>query len=120
MILQPYLASVEREGEFSGLFYGGVYSHGVRKIPVPGDYRVQDDFGAKDEPTVLSDDARAVCQAALKAIPHNGPLVYARVDLLRAPSGWVLNELEIAEPSLFFRHAPHSATHLVTALLNAV
>ena len=48
MMLQPYLETVETEGELSALYFDGVFSHGVRKIPVPGDYRVQDDFGASD------------------------------------------------------------------------
>ena len=35
--------------------------------------------------------------------------LYARVDALHTPKGeWVLNELEMIEPSLFFRHARHA------------
>jgi hypothetical protein len=46
------------------------------------------------------------------------PLLYARVDLLRDDAGrWVLNELEVVEPSLFFRHGPEAAHTLARALL---
>ena len=55
LMLQPYLESVETDGELSALYFDGEYSHGVRKVPVPGDYRVQDDFGASDEPYTFSD-----------------------------------------------------------------
>ena len=55
MMLQPFLDSVLKEGEYSAISFGGEFSHGVQKIPVPGDYRVQDDFGATDKPHVFSE-----------------------------------------------------------------
>lgn len=128
MMLQPYLASVEREGELSGIFFDGALSHAVRKVPAAGDYRVQDDWGAHDEPVVLEPEAIAVCEQTFAGMAacfrQRGwdiplPLLYARVDLLRDDAGrWVLNELEIVEPSLFFRHGPMAAHTLARALLS--
>lgn len=127
MMLQPYLASVEREGELSAIYFDGVLSHAVRKVPVAGDYRVQDDWGARDEPITLEPEALAVCEQTLTAtaacVRQRGwdlalPLLYARVDLLRDDAGrFVLNELEVIEPSLFFRHGPDAAQTLARALL---
>lgn len=127
MMLQPYLASVQTEGELSGIFFDGALSHAVRKIPAAGDYRVQDDWGAHDEPTVLEPEALAVCEQTFVGMAacfrERGwdielPLLYARVDLLRDDGGrFVLNELEIVEPSLFLRHGPESAQMLARALL---
>ena len=116
LMLQPYLPSVETQGEYSAICFGGQVSHGVRKVPVPGDYRVQDDFGAHDEPAELDPNAIALVHSALAAIPHEGPLTYARVDMLHTGETWVCNELEIVEPSLFFRHDPASPQRLVEAL----
>ena len=49
--------------------------------------------------------------------PTMGSLLYARVDLLRDGRGQLcLNELELVEPSLFFRHDPKSPARLVEAL----
>jgi hypothetical protein len=128
MMLQPYLTSVEREGELSGIFFDGALSHAVRKVPVAGDYRVQDDWGAHDEPVVLEPEALAVCEQTFAGMAacfrQRGwdiplPLLYARVDLLRDDAGrWVLNELEIVEPSLFFRHGPQGPHTLARALLS--
>ncbi|MCH8150635.1 MAG: hypothetical protein IH987_22125, partial [Planctomycetes bacterium] len=42
LLLQPYLPRVESEGELSLIYIEREFSHAVRKIPVPGDYRVQD------------------------------------------------------------------------------
>ena len=45
-------------------------------------------------------------------------LAYARVDFLRDRDGALaLNELELVEPSLFFRHAPWAAERLARAVV---
>ena len=38
VMIQPYHARVETEGELSAIFIDGQFSHAVRKIPVPGDF----------------------------------------------------------------------------------
>ena len=125
MMLQPYLETVETEGELSALYFDGVFSHGVRKIPVPGDYRVQDDFGASDEPYSFSLAEEAEIQGILRALQRvlsqqcnlEEALLYARIDVLRdGQGGLFLNELELVEPSLFFRHAQASPLSLAQAL----
>ena len=123
MMLQPYLSSVETHGEESLLLFGGRYSHSVRKIPVPGDYRVQDDWGARDEPWQhsVSEIEQATeyvrrIEAFLGLIP--GGLLYARLDGLRDDDGqWRLCEFEAIEPSLFLRHHPPAAGYLASLLL---
>jgi glutathione synthase/RimK-type ligase-like ATP-grasp enzyme len=123
MMLQPYLANVELEGELSVIVIDGEPTHAVQKIPVPGDYRVQDDYGASDKLVPLADDLRELAAVTLATteVILGTRLLYARVDALRMPdSGLVLNELEIVEPSLFFRHGRHAATRLSDALLARV
>lgn len=119
LMLQPYLPAVEREGELSALFFEGRFSHGVRKVPVPGDYRVQDDFGASDGPHAFSRPELALAGEVVRTVERRfGRLLYARVDFLRADDGaLVVNELELVEPSLFLRHAPEAAATLTDALL---
>ena len=86
------------EGEFSVLYWGGTTSHGVQKIPVPGDYRVQDDLPRKTSawtpPPEVLDIAERAIDVAQDAWTN------ARVDLLRDPDhGWCVIELEMLEPS---------------------
>lgn len=117
-LLQPYLDRVERDGEFSAIFVDGAFTHGVRKVPVAGDYRVQDDFGAHDEPWSPTAAERDLARAIVANLPF--PWLYARVDLLRDESGaLLLTELEAVEPSLFFRHGPAAAECLAAALIAA-
>lgn len=128
LLLQPYLARVEREGELSAIYFDGQLSHAVRKIPVAGDYRVQDDYGAADQPHRLRTDERELAEQALAAFaeivrelpgePVELPLLYARVDLLHDDDDRpLLCELELIEPSLFFRHSREAADRLSDALL---
>lgn len=121
MILQPYLPAVETEGELSVVVLDGAASHGVRKVPVAGDYRVQDDFGATDERVPIDAELGALADRALAAasqvLGRSEPWLYARVDALRWQGHLVLNELEVIEPSLFFRHAPEAADRFARALV---
>lgn len=122
MMLQPYLPAVEVFGEVSAVCVEGRPAHWVRKIPVPGDYRVQDDHGASDEPYRPGPGdvalVESVLATAMRALGRERPLLYARVDLLRGPGDdWMLTELELIEPSLFFRHGPSTAERLADALL---
>ena len=81
-------------------------------MPVPGDYRVQDDFGAKDYPIAFPDVALA--KRTVDAV--GSALLYARADFLIADEGLLLTELELVEPSLFFRHGRHAADRLAQAI----
>lgn len=119
MLLQPYLQSVEQLGELSLVFIDGQFSHAVHKFPVPGDYRVQDDFGARDEPARITDEQMDLaCRVIAAAAPG---LLYARTDFLHDDDGNLrLTELELVEPSMFFRHGADAADRLADALIRRV
>ena len=119
MMVQPYLESVETEGELSAIFIDGKYTHGVQKIPVEGDYRVQDDFGASDISYTFTEAEIQTMQEVLLHVPDQKELLYARFDYLRDAKGMLLlNELELVEPSLFFRHCEDSAVALANAIVH--
>jgi glutathione synthase/RimK-type ligase-like ATP-grasp enzyme len=116
VMLQPYLAGVETLGERSAVAIDGEVTHFVRKVPVAGDWRVQDDHGAADFPHDPSDAERDLVARALGAV--GTVLPYARVDwLLDAEGAPRLVELELVEPSLFLRHGAHAAERLADALV---
>ena len=124
MMVQPYLERVERFGEESIMLVDGEVTHAVRKTPVPGDYRVQDDFGATDAPIEPGPSESDLARRIMKMVAERfdvPPLLYGRVDLLRDAHGSpMLNELELVEPSFFFRHAPAAAERLAHSLLDRI
>ena len=118
MMVQPYLNSVETEGELTAVFIDGTCTHGVQKIPVKGDYRVQDDFGASDHPYEFTASEITEMERVLLSVPDHKNLLYARIDYLRDGDGTLLlNELELIEPSLFFRHCEESAILFAEAII---
>jgi glutathione synthase/RimK-type ligase-like ATP-grasp enzyme len=98
-LVQPFLPSVEREGELSVVCFDGVVSHAVRKQPAAGEYRVQEQYGGTvhlvDAPSGARELAARVC-TLLPVAP-----LYARIDMLQSPDGWQVIEVEATEPSLF-------------------
>ncbi|MDP6933746.1 MAG: hypothetical protein QGG40_12560, partial [Myxococcota bacterium] len=111
----------------SAIFFDGELSHTVQKVPVPGDYRVQDDWGATDRPAPFTEDqvalARSIVGCAESILFPGAPrcLLYARVDFLVDDDGQeVLTELELVEPSLFFRHDSGAADRFAAAICRRV
>ena len=86
-------------------------------MPVEGDYRVQDDYGASDMPWEAPEEWKSQCMHMLRKLPEM-PL-YARCDFLHGPhhQAWLI-ELELIEPSLFFRHDPQSPQRFAKVLVD--
>lgn len=117
-LVQPFLPEVASAGEWSLMFFGGVFSHAVLKRPAAGDFRVQEKHGGTAEAADPPAAATAVAQQVLAALPDRGlrGVLYARVDLVETASGFKLMELELIEPQLFFRLDPDGARRLARAL----
>jgi hypothetical protein len=117
-MIQPFLPSIQTEGELSLLFFGGAYAYAIRKRPRAGRWTASD-LDARFTAIAPPAGAIAVAQMALAAAPS--PPLYARVDLVCAPAGdWRLIELELIEPYFFLVFAPAGADALARALLRAM
>jgi len=93
----------------------------VQKIPLEGDYRVQDDFAASDTPYTFTEKERSMMGEVLHSVPDHKSLLYARFDYLLGDDGTLLlNELELIEPSLFFRHCKETANIFADAIVKRV
>ena len=115
-MIQPYLPSIETEGETSLLFFGGQLSHAVNKRPVAGEFRIQVQFGgqyaAVAEPPA---GALALAERTLTAIGED--LLYARIDMARGPDGeWLLMEAELIEPDFYLGSAPDGGARFAAAV----
>lgn len=120
VLLQPYLASVDKDGETALIFFEGQFSHAIRKGALL--HRDEGPTRALFAPEKISSrqpgaDELALAGAVLAAL-RESPLTYARVDLIRAADGSpCLLELELTEPSLFFHYASGSADRFAAAVL---
>ncbi len=114
VMVQPYVASVDRDGELAVVLFDGQISHAARKgaVLLPG-----------VDPLAVAGDVRpempdalfaAVAERVAAAIP--GPWLYARIDLVATPSGPTVMEVEATEPALFLRSDAAAAGRLVDAI----
>lgn len=124
MLLQPYLSSVQTKGERSAIYIDGEVTHYVKKTPGdPNDYRVQDDLGGLDELHSPSKAEIEFVQCVLRFLRDRkswgkDQVLYARIDwLLDDDEMPRLVELELAEPSLFFRYSNHAAERMAKAIV---
>lgn len=102
-MIQPYLPSIESEGEVSLIFFDSRFSHAIRKRPQPGDFRTQPEYDGIIAAHAPAADELAAAHAILASIDE--PLLYARIDLVRDERGRpVLMELELVEPDLYLEH----------------
>ena len=115
-MIQPYLPTIETEGETSLLFFGGELSHVVGKRPVAGEFRIQVQYGgqyaALPEPPA---GALSLAEQTLAAIGED--LLYARIDMARSPEGqWLLMEAELIEPDFYLGSAPEGGRRFAEAV----
>lgn len=120
LMAQPFCAEVLDKGELSLIYFhdrtAWGYSHSILKKVKAGDFRVQEKFGGSIEKHHPSAEAFAVAEQALNALPEPG--LYARVDLIPYEGKWVVAEMELVEPELFFRFDNAAPKRLCNALLN--
>jgi glutathione synthase/RimK-type ligase-like ATP-grasp enzyme len=114
VLVQPHVEEIVTRGEWSLVFFGGQYSHGVIKQPAAGDFRVQGELGgtaaSAQAPDHLIDAARHI----LSFSPS--PLLYARVDGVERERRFMLMELEINEPYLFIGLDADAAVRFAEAI----
>ncbi|UGQ12867.1 hypothetical protein LO772_04400 [Yinghuangia sp. ASG 101] len=121
VMVQPYLDAVDTAGESALLFFGGRYSHAVRKSALlrgPADHGA-DVLAAESIVARDATDAELhLAQRVLCAVPGGiRRLLYARVDLLPGADGTpVVLELELAEPSLFLGRTQQAAERFAAAI----
>ncbi len=114
-MVQPFLRSIVDEGEFSLFYFDGEFSHAINKRPKPDDFRVQEEHGGVITKFAANEELLSIGEKVLNELDEI-PL-YARVDLIRGNTGeFQLMELELIEPSLYFRFGEAAASMFVSKL----
>jgi glutathione synthase/RimK-type ligase-like ATP-grasp enzyme len=119
MLVQPFMASVANEGEYSIMLFDGVFSHAILKRPKAGDFRVQPHLGGSEISCPPPAGAVDLAKTALAAAPAEA--LYARVDMVADENGALrIMELELIEPALWLQHAPDKGAAFASAVRRAV
>lgn len=115
LLLQPFQQAIVEHGEDALMLFNGQFSHAVRKVAKPGDFRVQDDHGGTvhpHQPTPEQIELAEIAMSACLPVP-----VYGRVDMVQIePRRFAVMELELIEPELWLRYHPAAATAFAQAI----
>jgi glutathione synthase/RimK-type ligase-like ATP-grasp enzyme len=115
VMVQPFRSGIAR-GELSLVFIAGELSHVVRKLPAPGEFRIQGRFGGRYVQEQAATEPVALAQWVLEAT--GAAFLFARVDLIESDDGgFELSEVEATEPDLYLALADDAADRLADAIV---
>jgi len=117
-IIQPFLPEILESGEWSFIFFNGIYSHSLIKQAKPGDFRVQPAHGGTAHPQYPDAELIAVAQQYVNSYAKN--CLYARVDGTFVNGEFLLMELELIEPFLFLNTGPQNYEKYYKALMELI
>lgn len=115
-LLQAFQSDIGALGETTLTFIDGVFSHAIRRRLKPGEWRANLQYGATPEAFDPPPEVVEAARLYLDAAPQ--PPVYARVDGLARADGFMLMELELIEPYLYFEFVPGRAERMAQALVS--
>jgi glutathione synthase/RimK-type ligase-like ATP-grasp enzyme len=98
-LVQSYIPEIVAVGEYSLIFFNGVFSHAVLKSPAVDDFRVQHYYGGTIQE--ITPDAKMLGSAQALVASFAKDSLYARVDGVLIDGVFHLMELELIEPYLF-------------------
>ncbi len=109
-MVQRWMPSVETYGERSLVWIDGEITHAIRKTP-----RFAGGVEQVSGEVEIAADERMFAERALA--PFADELLYGRVDMVRDTEGVLrIMELELIEPSLFFRESSRALARFVAAI----
>ncbi len=112
-LVQPFILNILDEGEYSLFYLNNSFSHAILKTPEQGDFRVQEEHGGKLQLVEPNSQLLQLGKKTMQALP--GRPLYARIDFVRNGSSFLLMEVELIEPSLYFNMDPASPRRFVDA-----
>jgi hypothetical protein len=118
VVVQPYIDSVDTEGERAIIFIDGKFSHAMRKGAMLNVTALDRNNLYREEQIRRGEtelDAVAFAEHVLEVKSYSH-LLYARVDLVRLANEWAIMELELVEPSLYLIYDEDAASKLAVAI----
>ncbi|HEY9758212.1 MAG TPA: hypothetical protein V6C97_23805 [Oculatellaceae cyanobacterium] len=114
IMLQPYLSSAGKRGEVALIYFNGQFSHSIGR-PLTGHEVSSDEEVAQTFHREPSDAQLEIRERVLKCLPSLS--AYVRIDFLPDNEGQDrILEIEMVEPSLFFKADAASPSRFADAL----
>ncbi|MGM0946646.1 MAG: ATP-grasp domain-containing protein [Bacteroidota bacterium] len=113
-LLQPFIPEVASVGEYSLIFFNGIFSHAVLKTPAKKDFRVQHYFGGTISVIEPTAHLLETAKSFIREFASNS--LYARVDGVLVDGKFYLMELELIEPYLFLDRTAEAIPNYIKAL----
>lgn len=98
VILQPFLRGIY-DGEFSLIFLGNRYSHGVLKQTERNDFRINEDFGTRYSGYAPTKEELDIAHSIIES--WDDPIGITRVDMFRDNGTLYISEVEMVNPSFY-------------------
>jgi glutathione synthase/RimK-type ligase-like ATP-grasp enzyme len=118
LLLQQFMPEIQTVGETSLIFFNKKFSHAVNKKPIPGDFRIQVQFGGIYR--LVHPDAQLIAEAQKIVDTFTSKLLYARVDGIVIDNKLHLMEVECIEPDLYFNLSAGSLERFVNAIVELI
>lgn len=115
VFVQPMMEEIFTCGEISQMYCRNQLTHAVRKTPKEGEFRIQEEWGGSTQVYQPSKTETDFAESLLDKLSDEP--FYARVDYVLQDEAPLLMELELIEPSLYFRYVPETAVRYAKALL---
>lgn len=115
LLVQAFVPEIQALGELSLLFFNNKFVYSVQKLPKNGDFRVQSQFGGLYSRFEAS--AELIVQAEKIVKTFSNDLLYARVDGVMQNNRFLLMELELIEPDLYFNYHEKGEDMFINALV---
>lgn len=116
LLLQEYIPEIKTVGETSFIFFNKKFSHCVNKMPVKGDFRVQNQYGGIY--TIVHPSQKLIDKALNIVNTFAEDLLYVRIDCIVFDNNLLLMEVECLEPDLYFELCPSAKDKFIEAIEN--
>ena len=115
-MIQPYIESVDTDGEKAIVVIDGKLSHVARKVPALTQGGHGDGAGFVE----IDNQITKIFENVSSKLPTWKELLYARIDVVAFKGSYLLMELELTEPWLFMKYRPESSLDLLNAILKRI
>jgi len=115
-MIQPYVESVDLEGEKAVVVIDGKLSHVANKVPA----LTQGGHGDGAGLAKIDSKIEEIFEIVKSKLKYWNDLLYARIDVVELDGSYVLMELELTEPWLFMKYRPESSLDLLNAILKRI